>query len=374
MRKHKSMILVGMLILTVNGMGQTDPPELNQLVEALYTIPSPTGYEHLLVREIKKILPDTSVCSLDNLGSLYLAPAEGPPRIAVLTGMDEIGFVVSGITEDGYLTLDRGVRPSHPLYDTYQFGHPVRIWTRKGPVSGVWALPSSHTLSRARRATLMQELSLEHAYIDIGVRNREAVEMRGIAYLDPVMPAAKIHTLGGGKLLSGPALGGKACAALVLGLAGEADARSALADVQFVWLAQTKLMRRTGSGTVPVGALRAQKDIRTRELIAVDVFPCSDGESAEIIPGGGPVLAGISEDSALAARIRAAAREAGISLQEAPEYSPAVLSPFLGGDIDAAALLVPVQFPATPSEIIRTGDLEALLRLLEAAAAKGGSR
>jgi len=366
-------ILAGVLVLALSGVGQSDAPALNRLVETLFPIPSPTGYEHILVGEIKNLLPEKTVCSLDNLGSLYLAPVEGNPRMAVLTGMDEIGYVVSGITEDGYLTLDRGVRPPHSLYDTYQVGHPVRIWTRKGRISGVWALPSSHTLSRARRTTLMQELSLEHAYIDIGAADREAVEMRGIAYLDPVTPAAEIHSLAGG-LLSGPALGGKACVALVLDLAGRAGAGSPLADVQFVWLAQTKLMRRTGGRTEAVGALRAQKDIRARELLVVDVFPCSEGNQQEIAAGKGPVLAGVAQDSALAARIRAVAREAGISLQETPDYSPDVLSSFLGGGIDAAALLVPVQFPATPSEIIRTGDLEALQRLLEAAASKGGAR
>jgi putative aminopeptidase FrvX len=361
------------LLLAVNGMGKSDLPSLNQLVEALFPIPSPTGYEHNLAREIRDILPGKAVLSQDNLGSLYMAPAAGSPRMAVLTGMDEIGYVVSGITDDGYLTLDRGVRPSHSLYDTYQFGHPVRIWTRKGLVNGVWALPSSHTLSRARRTTLMQELSLEHAYIDIGAGSRESAELRGIAYLDPVMPVAEIHTLAGG-LLSGPALGSKACAAVVLDLAGKGGSGSSLDGVQFAWLAQTKLMRRTGGRTVAVGALRAQKDIQARELIVVDIFPCSGDGQADIRPGQGPVLAGISGDSALAARIQGVARESAIPLQEAPEFASAVLAPFQGGERDAVALLLPVQFPATPSEVIRTIDLEALQRLLYAAAGQEGVR
>jgi len=332
---------------------------------------SPTGYEHILVQEIKDSLPAKTVFSQDNLGSLYMAPAAGSPRVAVLTGMDEIGYVVSGITDDGYLTLHRGVRTPHALYDTYQVGHPVRIWTRKGRIDGVWALPSSHTLSRARRMTLMQELSLEHAYIDIGAESREAVELRGIAYLDPVTPAAEIHALAGG-LLSGPALGGKACAAVVLDLAGKVGGEPFLTDVQFIWLAQTKLISRTGGKTVAVGALRAQKDIESRELIVVDVFPCSEVGQAEIFPGKGPVLAGKSENSALYARILGAAKAAGIPLQEAPGYVSVILAPFEDGAIDAVALLLPVQFPATPSEVIRTSDLEAMQRILLAATAKGG--
>jgi putative aminopeptidase FrvX len=123
-----------------------------------------------------------------------------------------------------------------------------------------------------------------------------------------------------------------------------------------------------------MGALRAQKDIRARELIVVDVFPYSEGEPEGIAPGRGPVLAGFGGDSPLAARILAAARESGISLQEVPEYTPPILSAFQEGAIDKAALLVPVQFPTTPSELVRTSDLEALQKLLEAAAARGGVR
>jgi putative aminopeptidase FrvX len=222
MRLGKPAVLAGVLVLTLTGMGKTDPTPLTRLVEKLFLIPSPTGYEHLMVQEIKGTLPAKTEFSQDNLGSLYMAPAAGSPRMAVLTGMDEIGYAVSGITDEGFLTLDRGVRPPHSLYDIYQVGHPVRIWTRKGRVDGVWALPSSHTLSRARRMTLWQELDLDHAYIDIGSGSREAVVLRGVAYLDPVTPEAFIHALAGNQL-SGPALGTKACVALVLDLAGNAE-------------------------------------------------------------------------------------------------------------------------------------------------------
>jgi len=373
MRIKIPAILAVVLLLALSGVGQTNPTPLTRLVETLFSIPSPTGYEHILVQEIKDTLPAKTMFSQDNLGSLYLAPAAGAPRMAVLTGMDEIAYVVSGITDDGYLTLHRGVRAPHALYDTYQVGHPVRIWTRKGHVDGVWALPSSHTLSRARRATLMQELTLEHAYVDIGAGSREAVELRGIAYLDPVTPAAFIHGLAGGQL-SGPALGSKACAALVLDLAGKVGGTPSLAAVQFIWLAQTKLVRRTGGQTVAMGALRARKDLKAREVVVVDTFPCPDDGESVIAPGGGPVIAGGGEGSALYARILGAARAAGIPLQEAPDFASAVLSPFQGGSFDAVAVLLPVKFAATPSEVIQAHDLEALQRLLLAVTAEGGSR
>jgi putative aminopeptidase FrvX len=221
--------------------------------------------------------------------------------------------------------------------------------------------------------TLMQELTLEHAYVDIGAGSREAAELRGIAYLDPVTPAGSLHGLAGGQL-SGPALGTKSCAGLVLGLAGNVEEAPGLSDVQFVWLAQCRLLRRTGGRTVPVGALRARKDMAAGEVLLVDTFPVRDSDPMEIRPGMGPVLVGGGDGSALYGRLKRTAEEEGIPVQESREYTPATLIPFLDGESDAAAILLPVRFPATPSEVIWESDLEAMQRLLLAVSVKGDPR
>ena len=373
MRCFRSALLVVVMIfaLAVQLPGQTDAASLRQKIEQLFALPSPTGFEHPTANAIQEHFSDQAVFSTDNLGSLYLASFSGSTRCALAAGMDEIGYVVSGITELGYLTLDRGVNPGHNLYDTYQFGHPVKVWTKQGPVNGVWILPSSHTLSSERRMNIMQEFTLAHVFVDIGAGSRNEAEQRGVAFLDPVTPAADIHVLAGGKI-SGPGLGTKGCAALLLELAKAAEKMTSLQDTEFIWMAQTKLVRRTGGRSTAVGALRAQKDISAPDVILIDIYPCSEGEAGGVLPGKGPVLTGPDAGSAWMERIQKTAQEMDIPLQAAADYIPASLVPFLDVESNVAALLIPVKFPATPSELVWLSDLEAVQRLVTAVVKSGG--
>ncbi len=375
MRFFGSTILLIVLFLApgVQIPGQTGPTPLEQRVEQLFALPSPTGFEHPTAQMIQEHFSDQARFSYDNLGSLYLAPFSGSADIAVVAGMDEIGYVVSGITEQGYLTLDRGVNPGHDLYDTFQFGHPVKVWTTKGPVNGVWILPSSHTLSSERRRNIMQEFTLENVFVDIGAGSRIEVEKRGVRFLDPVTPAADIHVLAGGKF-SGPAMGTKACAALLLDLSKAAETMEFLQSAEFVWMAQTKLVRRTGGRSVAIGALRARKGITSPRVILIDTYPCAEDALADIQPGQGPVLTGPDAGSPWMERIKKTALDLDIPLQEAADHTPAALVPFLDEKLNTAALLIPVKYSATPSEVIWLSDLEAVQRLVKAVVGRGGAR
>ena len=366
-----ALLMLGSLLVTPV---RPQTRSLQGLVERLFPIPTPTGYEQSMVKAVLDELPEGAVSSQDNLGSLYLHSLSESLHLTILTGMDEIGYAVSGITDEGFLTLDRGVPPPHGLYDTYQFGHHVTVWTRTGPLRGVWILPSAHTLSAARRRTLMQEMTLDNAYVDIGASSREQVSLRGVAYLDPVTSAAEIHALAGGQL-SGPSLGTKACTAALLDIARESGGAGEAAGVQFVWLAQSKLIRRGRGGATAMGAVRAARDITSPEIVIVDIFPCAAGRDSGISPGLGPVLAGEAAGSELYARLVAAAAEAGIPVQEAEGHNPAVMNSFSGGARDVVGVLLPVRFAHTPSEVVKMQDLEHLRRLLRAAVpGEGGVR
>ncbi len=369
MRPLAAVLIFCGLILSARAAVDTD--SLVQLVEKLCAVPSPSGFEHVMADAIMRYFDRRDGFSRDNLGSLYLSLSTGSRALAVVTGMDEIGYVVSGITDRGYLHLDRGVPSPHGLFDTFQAGHPVRIWTEGGPVNGLWVLPSSHTLSRVRRQRIMQELTLEDALVDIGAQSREDAVRRGVAYLDPVTPAAEIHHLAGGQL-SAPSLGTKSCAALLLDLALKAYKEPRAAASEFVWLAQTKMVRRRSSGPVSWGALAARRGIAAPKLLVIDIFPCGEGGESGVRPGQGPVLMGAGDDSPLAARIAAAAQALNIPFQTASDAQSPVMTSLLDGERDAAALLLPVKFAATPSEVVWREDLTALQGLMSFLAARRG--
>ncbi len=355
------------LLMFLLGISFAQGDSLDKKVADLFDVPSPTGYESLLVEKLKGFFSESTEFGQDNLGSLYLTTGSGEAGIAVLTGMDVIGYVVSGITEDGFLNIYRGVFSPHSLFDVYQFGHPLTIWTQRGPVSGVLALPSSHTLSSERRQNIMQEFTLQYAFVDIGARSREEVKKRGIANLDPITPVSPLFPLAGDKL-SGYALGTKICTALLAEVAQTASRQSG-GGVTFAWLAQTKQLTRADRKTVSLGSLRAQKYLKSGKILIVDSFTTGMSSATGIEIGRGPVLIGGSEDSALRRLIEKAAADNGIKLLSAAEFTSPMLSAFTEGD--AVGLLLPVKFPYTPSEVISKQDVKDLKLLVEAVIQEG---
>src|SRR5262245_52390662 len=94
-----------------------ESPTLSQEVEGLLHVVSLTGYEASAVRYIRQRLDGLPVVE-DTLGNLTVALGSGRPRRLLACALDEAGYVVSHIREDGYLQLSRvGQRPFSTLWD-----------------------------------------------------------------------------------------------------------------------------------------------------------------------------------------------------------------------------------------------------------------
>ena len=76
----------------------------------LAEIPGPAGAERAVAAAISERLPVETVT--DNTGSLTVSFGSGGPHTLIVAGMDEPGFVVSGVTEDGYLRLQSLAQPA----------------------------------------------------------------------------------------------------------------------------------------------------------------------------------------------------------------------------------------------------------------------
>jgi len=110
---------------------------------------------------------------------------KGTPRRVVACSLDQAGYVVSAITDDGYLRLhDSGNARRSPLWDQFHEGQRIRVRTAHGVVPGVIAVRSTH-LWRARNGETVPA-SIENFYVDVGARSRGEVAALGVALLDPV--------------------------------------------------------------------------------------------------------------------------------------------------------------------------------------------
>ncbi len=171
-----------------------------------------TGYEQAVSDSLLSLLPGSS---RDRIGNVTLVLGRGSPKRLVYCSIDEIGYAVGNISDDGYATLRRvggGARLS-PLFDQQLEGHRVTVFGRRGPVPGVVAVRSTH-LTRGRPTGNEAPFTVDNAYVDIGAASRDEVLALGVSLLTPVALTKRPQRYGN-DLLAAPNAGRRAaCAAL----------------------------------------------------------------------------------------------------------------------------------------------------------------
>ncbi|MEA5011802.1 MAG: M42 family metallopeptidase [Angelakisella sp.] len=139
--------------------------------------------------------------SYDNLGSIIgckKGSGKGP-KIAMFGHLDEVGFLVRKITEDGFLYLAKvgGMWP-HLL-----LAQEVTITTRDDKeYVGVISSPPPHGMSPEERAKVKD---VEDIFVDIGVNDADEVKALGIRVGDTATPRTQFRVLNNPNYLMGKA-------------------------------------------------------------------------------------------------------------------------------------------------------------------------
>jgi putative aminopeptidase FrvX len=325
--------------------------DIKVLVKDIYPIPSVTGNEAALAAKIASMLPKSLTVERDGLGSLYARLGSGGPIIAA--GLDEFGYVVSGITAEGYLTLDRAVAPPVPIYDSFLFGHPVVIGTKAGPLSGVVSQPAMHVLTRERREQLSLGPWLDWVFVDVAARNEDEVRGRGIEILDPISFKPNLaETLAA------------VLAAQAVLTAQPAEPNKKPAAAQFVWMAQSRFPARGSRASL--GAFRARAQLTGKTAIILDIIPADRGEKSPVFGKGIVLLQAKEGPSKLRDAVEAAAVDCKIPLQLRTGSDSPLLAPFLAEGGDAVILALAVRYAGTPAETIDMAEANQLVTLLGA--------
>jgi len=171
-----------------------------------------TGYEQAMGDSLLALLPGST---RDRLGNVTLTLGRGAPKRLLNCSLDEIGYAIGNIADDGYITLRRvggGPRLS-PLFDQQMEGQRVTLFGRRGAVPGVVAVRSTH-LTRGRPTGNEAPFTVDNAYVDVGATSRDEVIALGLRVLTPVSLTKQPHRYGD-RLLAAPYAGRRAaCAAL----------------------------------------------------------------------------------------------------------------------------------------------------------------
>jgi len=212
----RPLTLVTLLLVWVGAVresrAQADDGSVASMAGRLASLSAVTGYEQAMVDTIIRLLPGSA---RDRAGNARLQLGGGSVKRLVVCPLDEPGYVVGSVREDGYLTLRRVPGRVSPLFDQQLEGHRVTIQGRRGPVPGVVAVRSIH-LTRGRNAPADSLFSVDDAYVDVGAESRAQATALGLGVLAPVTLTKRPQSYGEG-LLAAPVAGRRAaCAALVL--------------------------------------------------------------------------------------------------------------------------------------------------------------
>ena len=165
------------------------------LFKTLTELPGAPGFENEVRAFMKTQLSKYSDEVIeDNLGSVFgvkKGPDDGP-RVMVAGHMDEVGFMVTQITDQGLLRF----QPLGGWWNQVLLAQRVQVITPNGPVPGVISSIPPHLLSDEQRKKPME---IKNMLIDIGADDKEDAKRIGIRPGLPVVPVCPFTPMANNK-------------------------------------------------------------------------------------------------------------------------------------------------------------------------------
>ncbi|WP_342505473.1 M42 family metallopeptidase [Sporosarcina sp. FSL K6-2383] len=169
--------------------------ETIEMFKTLTELPGAPGNEHAVRKYMRSELGKYSDELIqDNLGGIFgvrKGPEDGP-RIMVAGHMDEVGFMVSAITDNGMIRF----QPLGGWWSQVLLAQRVEIITDNGAVVGVIGSIPPHLLSDAVRS---KPMDIKNMLIDIGADDKEDAEKIGIRPGQQIIPVSPFTPMANGK-------------------------------------------------------------------------------------------------------------------------------------------------------------------------------
>lgn len=146
------------------------------MFKQLTEFPAVSGFERELRQFVKeKMEPYTDEFVQDRLGSLFgvIRGDESGPKMMVAGHFDEVGFMTTGITEQGLIRF----QPLGGWFSQVVLAQRLHIITDHGPITGVVGSTPTHLLSPEQRN---KPVDIKSMYIDIGADDRAEAEQMGL--------------------------------------------------------------------------------------------------------------------------------------------------------------------------------------------------
>jgi putative aminopeptidase FrvX len=329
--------------------------ETSALVAALASRYGVTGDEAAVRQAIAARLPSWAHPAVDWVGNLSVTvgpAADADPRL-FMAHMDEIGFRVTRVLQDGRLDLEaRG-----GLLPAFWQAQAALVHGSQGPVPALFEPPVSR-----RDAGRGAPAGGVTAFL--GTRDPREVAALGIRVGTTVtMPKALVRL--GRHRITARSLDDRAGAAVLLLALRRLDPARLRHRVTFAWTTREE------AGLLGAAVL-AHRVEGWRRVYPVDAGPTSDSPresevSAYAPPGHGALLPATAPRE-LRDRLLALGRRRGIALQLGVTVGANDGVPFQGGTATVLPLFFPCRYTHSPVEVADLRDLESLAALVAALA------
>ena len=332
------------------------------LLQRLVASPSPSGFEQRaqqVVREAVQAYADEVRTDVHGNVIASLNP-NGYPRVMLTAHIDELGFLIRYIDEQGYLYFA-------PIggYDAATLpGARVIVYTPGGPVSGVIGCRAAHLLSSEERG---KAPPIEDMWIDIGATSQQ--EAQGLVALGSAATRAAQLELLRGDLVVSRALDNKSgICAIIEALRRLHERREQLQAAVFLVSAVQEENGSRGSQT-------SAYTIDPQVALTVDVTFASDHPQTSKIQlgdvklGGGPgITIGGYVNQRIYGGMMAIAEKAHIPYQYDIQSSRTGTDndniQVTRGGIATGLLNIPCRYMHSSSEVVSLKDIDATAELM----------
>jgi putative aminopeptidase len=325
---------------------------LSQLVEA-YGV---SGAEGPVRDAVKRLLPSWVQTETDTAGNLWVRVGKGDPIVVFVAHLDEIGFTVTSIRDDGSLEL----RTRGGFIGSLFEAQPALVHTERGDVPGVF-LPRDSGFARHTAPPLR---------LDMGTTSRAATIAQGVSPGHTVTMPKRFVRLAGTRATARSFDDRVGSAVQVLALR-RLDRATLKHQVIFVWSTREEI------GLEGAHAVAATLGIAASRVHAIDTFVSADSplelpNFAVAALGAGAVARALDNSSvtppAYVDSLLAVARARGVKLQVGTTNGGNDGSVFTPYGVVDVAIGWPLRYSHSPAEVVDLRDVVSLADLVRAVA------
>ena len=319
-----------------------------------------SGMEAPVRETVKRLLPAWAKPETDTAGNLWLRVGQGEPLIVFVAHLDEIGFTVDSILDDGSLHL----RTRGGFFSSLFEAQPALVHTTHGDVSGIF-LPRepSRDSGPARRTPPPLRVS-------VGATTRAATQALGVAVGSTITMPKRFVRLAGSRA-TGRAMDDRVGSTAQILAVRHLDPTKLKHQVIFVWSTREEI------GLEGAAAVAAALGTAPKRVHAIDTFVSADSplelQNFAVAPiGRGPVARALDNSAvtppAYVDSLRAVARARGIALQFGTTNGGNDGSTFTPYGVVDVALGWPLRYSHSPAEVVDLKDVASLGDLIQAIA------